>query len=79
MLSNEHELVIGEVKTTLGVSDIKIFLQKLEEFLLFFPYFKGFKIYGSMIGIRIEQEVDKFACRQGLFVLKEGGKGMLKI
>lgn len=79
LLSNETELVIGEVKTTMGVDDVKHFLKKLDEFLLFFPYFKEFKIYGAMIGIRIEQQADKFAYRNGLFVFKVGGEGMLKL
>lgn len=79
LLSNETELVIGEVKTTMSVDDVNHFLKKLEEFLLFFPYFKGFKIYGAMIGIRIEQEADRYAHRQGLFVFKVGGEGRLKI
>ena len=32
-----------------------------------------------MIGIRIEEEADKFAYRNGLFVLTVGGEGMLKM
>ncbi len=79
LLSNEDEVVVGEVKTTMGVGDVKNFLQKLKEFLLFYPYYKGFRIYGAMIGVRIEQKADKFAYHQGLFVFKVGGEGMLKI
>ena len=79
LLSNETELVIGEVKTTMGVEDVNHFLKKLEEFLSFYPIYKGYKIYGAMIGIRIEQESDRYAYRQGLFVFKVGGEGMLKI
>jgi len=79
LLNNEHELVVGEVKTTMGVGDVNDFLKKLEEFLSFFPYFQGFKIYGAIVGIRIEQEADKFAYRNGLFVLKVGGEGLLKM
>jgi hypothetical protein len=79
LLNNEHELVVGEVKTTMGIDDVKHFLKKLKDFLSFFPYFKGFKIYGAMVGIRIEEEADRYAYRQGLFVFKVGGEGMLKI
>jgi hypothetical protein len=79
LLNNENELVIGEVKITMGVDDVNNFLKKLEQFLLFYPLYKGFKIYGAMIGIKIEEGVDKFAYRQGLFVLKIGGEGMLKL
>lgn len=79
LLSNEKELVIGEVKTTLGVDDVNNFLKKLEELLLFYPGYKGFKIYGAVIGLRIDEGVDMFAYRRGLFVLKVGGEGMLKL
>lgn len=79
LLSNETELVIGEVKTTMGVADVNNFREKLASFLTFFPYFKYFKIYGAMIGVRIEGEADKYAYRNGLFVLKVGGQGMLKM
>jgi len=79
LMSNEHELVLGEVKTTLRVDDIENFIVKLNEFLKFYPIYTNFKIYGALIGIRIEQEADKFAYRQGLFVFKVGGENMLKM
>lgn len=79
LLSNEKELVIGEVKTTMGVDDVKHFLKKLEELFLFYPGYKRYKIYGAMIGVRIDEGVDLFAYRRGLFVLKVGGEGMLKL
>ena len=79
ILSNDSELVVGEVKTTMGVNDVKHFLKKLREFFYFFPAYKEYKIYGAMIGLRINKDVDKFAYRSGLFVFKIGGKGMMKI
>lgn len=79
LLSSENEVVIEQVRTTLRANDVKGFLKNLKDFLLFYPYYKGFKIYGAMIGIRIEQKADKFAYRNGLFVFKVDGEGMLKI
>jgi len=79
LLSNDTELVIGEVKTTLKVWDVLDFLEKLKEFLLFFPKYKGYKIYGAVIGIRIEENADRFAYKNGLFVFTVGGKGTLKL
>lgn len=79
LLSNENELVIGEVKTTMGIQDVKKFLKKLTEFLLFFPSYKGLIIYGAMIGLKIVSEADKFAYRNGLFVFKVGSESTLSL
>lgn len=48
-------------------------------FLVFFPKYRGYKIYGAIIGIRIEENADLFAYRKGLFVFQVGGEGMLKL
>ena len=79
MLTNDNEAVIGEVKTTLRNEDVEKFMRKLVEFLMFYPYYIGFRLYGAMVAIRIEQESDKVAYRKGLFVFQVGGKGMLKM
>ena len=79
LLTNDNEAVIGEVKTTLKNKDVEKFMRKLRDFLMFYPYYKGFRLYGAMIGIRMEQEVDTFAYRKGLFVFQVGDKGMLKM
>jgi len=78
-LSNNEEAVVIEVKTTLRVEDVKDFLEKLSQFTLFFPRYKDMKIYGAVAGIQIEEGADKFAYRQGLFVLTGSGEGMIRI
>jgi len=79
LITNTRELVVGEVKSTLKVNDVKDFLNKLHDFSLFFPEYQTYKIYGAIIGLQIEETADKFAYRQGLFVFKVGGGGTLKI
>lgn len=79
LLFNSRDIVVGEVKTTLKVQDVKEFLVDLDEFPTFFPRYKGSRTYGAIVGIRIEEEADKFAYRNGLFVLTVGGEGMLKM
>ena len=79
VLSNSKEIVVGEVKTTLKVQDVREFLDELKEFSAFFPRYSGSRTYGAIVGIRIEEESDKFAYRNGLFVLTIGGEGMLKM
>ncbi|MBC8230344.1 hypothetical protein H8E77_12425 [bacterium] len=46
-LANDTEAVVIEVKTTLRVEDVREFLEKVGEFTLFFPRYKGLKIYGA--------------------------------
>lgn len=79
LLTNDSEAVIGEVKTTLRNRQVQRFIQKIKEFYIFYPNYRHFKLYGALIGIRLEQEVDKYAYRKGLFVFQVGGKGMLKM
>lgn len=79
LLSSTDEVVVGQVRTTLDICSIKTFLEELTEFFLFFSFYKGFKIYGAVIGVRIQREVIRFAERNGLFVLKGDGQGMLQL
>ena len=79
LLANDVEAVVIEVKTTLRVEDVRDFQEKLGQFTLFFPRYKGLKIYGGVAGIQIEEGADKFAYRRGLFVLAGSGEGMIKI
>ena len=77
LLSNTQEAVVIEVKTTLKVEDVREFLEQLERFTFFFPRYKGMSIYGGVAAIHIEEDADKFACRQGLFVLTGSGEGLI--
>ena len=79
LLTNDTEVVLGEVKTTLKSNDVQSFIKKLGEFLYFYPYYNGFKVYGAIIGLRLEEESEIYAYRQGLFVFKVGGEGMLQL
>ena len=79
LLTNDTEVVLGEVKTTMKTDDVKNFVNKLGEFLYFYPSYKGLKIYGAMIGLSMEEESAKYAYRKGLFVFKVGGGGMLQL
>ena len=79
LLTNDTQVVLGEVKTTMKSEDVRDFVKKLDEFLYFYPNYKGFNIYGAMIGLRLEEESEIYAYRQGLFVFKVGGEGMLKL
>ena len=70
-------VVVIETKTTLRVRDVRRFLRKLKErFLEFFPEFRGFRIFGAMVGINLQEGVESFATKNGILVFRhrDGGK-----
>ncbi len=76
LVINENHILAVEVKSTLGVSDINEFIEDLGQFKLFFPEYKEKQLYGAVAGIDIEDGADKYAYRQGLFVLAQSGETM---
>ena len=79
VLEDSTDIVVVEVKSTLKVADVQEFLVDLGEVLDFFPRFRGFNIYGAVAGLTIEENADRFAYRQGLFVLGVTGEGVVSI
>ena len=69
MAINSDSLVATEVKSTLNVNDVREFLETLKHFTLFFPQYKGYKVYGAVAYLKANQNAQKFAMRQGLFVI----------
>ena len=79
LLTNDSQVVIVEVKSTLKVSDVQDCLSDLDAFLMFFPRYQGAAIYGAVAGLTIAEEADRYAYRQGLFVLNVSGEGVVKL
>lgn len=79
ILTNDIELVAIEVKTTLGVADVNEFLQDLAAFTTYFPVYRGFRIYGAVAAINITENADRYAYKQGLFVLTVTGDDLVEI
>lgn len=79
ILTNDVELVAIEVKTTLGVADINEFLQDLAAFTTYFPVYRNFRIYGAVAAINIAENADRYAYKQGLFVLTLAGDNLVEI
>lgn len=74
MVTNEDHVLIVEVKSSLGVGDVKELVEDLQQFKQFFPEYVQKQIYGAVAGIEIEEGADKYAYRQGLFVLAQAGE-----
>ena len=74
LVTNENHVLIVEVKSSLGVNDIKEMIEDLGKFRTFFPEYSQKQLYGAVAGIEIEEGADKYAYRQGLFVLAQAGE-----
>ena len=70
---NGGEIVAVDVKTTLTAEDVKKFLQFLGDFRIFFPEYSNKKIYGGVAGLRLQDDVNYYAEKRGLFVIKAPG------
>jgi hypothetical protein len=79
LLEDSREVVVVEVKSTLRVADVKDFLADLSQFLEFFPKYQGYQVYGAVAALEIIEEADRYAYRQGLFVLGVMGDGLAQI
>ena len=67
---NGEEAVVVEVKTTLRVKHIQLFLEDIKKFSSRLLVYKGKTIYGAVAYLRVEEEANKYAERQGLFVIR---------
>lgn len=74
LVTNENHVLVVEIKSSLSVEDVKEFVEDLKEFREFFPEYKEKQLYGAVAGIELEGGVDKYAYRQGLFVLAQAGE-----
>ncbi len=73
-------VVVVETKTSLKVKDVRGFVKKLQDkFLEFFPEFRNYRIYGAVVGINLQEGVEKFAFKNGLMVFRYKDKGEVEI
>ncbi|MEW5959021.1 MAG: DUF3782 domain-containing protein [Chloroflexota bacterium] len=79
VLENETEVVILEVKSTLKVSDVTDFLADLGQLFAFVPRYRRYKVYAGVAGLDIVEDADRYAYRQGLFVVQVGGEGVVSL
>ncbi|WP_165742408.1 DUF3782 domain-containing protein [Candidatus Thiosymbion oneisti] len=79
LLVNGDALVVVEVKSTLKVEDVRKLLKDLETFLKFFPEYRGYRRFGAVAALAIDESADRYAYRHGLFVLTMGREGLVTL
>ncbi len=79
LLENSDIVLVVEVKSVLTATDVQEFLVDLGEFFDFFPRYKSYRVYGAVAGLDIADGADRYAARQGLFVLSFTGEGVVQI
>jgi hypothetical protein len=76
VLNQAHVLAV-EVKSTLGADEVRTFVETLGQFRTFFPEHAHRQFYGAVAGISIDPGVERYAYRQGLFVLVQSDETMV--
>ena len=73
---DDTELVLVECKSRLSKDDVDEFIEKLHRFKISFPHYQSYQVYGAVAGIEINEGIDRYAYRQGLFVIKPSGESV---
>ena len=76
ILSNGEYVVAISVKSTLGLDDVNEHIIDLSEFRKFFPEYADRTLIGAVAGIVIDEGVDRYAYRKGLFVIAQSGENV---
>ena len=76
LVTNENHILVVEVKSSLGVNDVKQLVKDLNQFRQFFPEYSQKQLYGAVAGIEVEEGADRYAYHQGLFVLAQTGEAV---
>ena len=76
---NDKEVIVVEVKSTLDLSDVDEFIEKLNHFKAWCPEYKDKTIYGAMaFSLSVNDNADKRAEKFGLFAIKATGNVIIK-
>ena len=71
--TNGEELVVVEVKTTLKLQQVRLFVENLKSFKNYFPEYKDKKVYGAMAYLKANEGAGSYAEKPGLFILNPVG------
>jgi hypothetical protein len=70
---NGDSCVLIEVKSRLCAEDVQEHLERMDKFKVLLPEYKDRKVFGAVAGMVVNEEVVKYAYRQGFFVITQKG------
>ncbi|MEA5616740.1 DUF3782 domain-containing protein [Cronbergia sp. UHCC 0137] len=73
LANNDNDVVAVECKSRLSYDDVNDFISKLQRFKLAFPQYTNFNVFGAVAGIEINDGIDAYAEKRGLYVIKPSG------
>jgi hypothetical protein len=56
---------------------VKRFLEVLARFKEAFPKYKNYKVYGAVVGIKIDEKADEYATQERLFLIEPAGDSVI--
>jgi len=73
---NGMKVVAVECKSRLSKDDVDEMIERLTNFKTAFPEYTQYSLYGAVAGIEINEGVDIYAYRKGLFVIRTSGESV---
>jgi len=73
---NGDALVAVECKSRLSKDDVDEMCDRLRRFRQAFSEYRNYTVYGAVAGIEINQGIDLYAYRKGLFVIRTNGESV---
>lgn len=73
IVANGTEVVEVEVKTTLNLKNVNVFLERIRNFKNFLLRYKTETVYGAVAFLKSEDEAHLYAEKEGLFVIRATG------
>jgi hypothetical protein len=73
---NGMKVVAVECKSRLSKDDVDEMIERLTNFKTAFPEYAQYSLYGAVAGIEINEGVDSYAYRKGLFVIRTNGESV---
>jgi len=70
---DDNVAVLVECKSRLSQDDVDEFIEKLKRFKLSFPHYSSYRVFGAVAGIEINEGIDRYAEKNGLFVIRPSG------
>jgi len=77
LVTNADHVLVVEVKSSLGVDDVKALIEDLTQFRQFFPEYNQKQLYGAVAGIKIDERSDVYATQEGLFLIEPAGDSVI--